>query len=60
MHTKVFTPSIGSVSRRGNAMGWGLSASVCLGTDTDTDPNTAAVCITQQFLAVQRSGSSDG
>ena len=58
MHTKVFTQSIGSVSRRGNAMGWGLPVSVCLG--TGTDPNTAAVCITQQCFAVQRSGSSDG
>ena len=35
MHTKVFTQSIGSVSRRGNAMGWGLPVSVCLGTGTD-------------------------
>ena len=52
------TQSIGSVSRRGNAMGWGLPVSVCLG--TGTDPNTAEVCITQQFFAVQRSGSSDG
>ncbi len=58
MHTKLFRQNIGSVSRRGNAMGWGLSAPVCPG--TDTDPNTAAVCVTQQFLAVQRSSSSDG
>ena len=38
--------------------GWG-SVCACL-PGTDTDPNTAAVCVTQQFLAVQRSSSSDG
>ena len=58
MQTKVLTQRIGSTSRRGNAMGWDLSASVCLG--VYTDPNTPVVCVAQQSFAVQRSSSSDG
>jgi hypothetical protein len=58
MHTKVLTLRIGSIPRRGNAMGWHLSASLCLA--ADTDPNTAVVCITQQSFAVPHSSSSDG
>jgi len=58
MHTMAATQRISAFSRRGNAMGWNLSASACRA--TETDPHTAVVCITQHVVAVQQSGSSDG